>query len=481
MANSTTNIDTISVSQASKEVTANAFFDASSQAATYGRRASTSSGLTWGYYGGNVIKTDGTLASIANGTLTLTASATNYIVADRSTGIVSASTTTTNWNNTSAYWRLYSVVVGSGTVTSWTDFRLSFAVALNKSDVGLSNVDNTSDATKNSATATLTNKTISLADNTITGTIAQFNTALSDADFATLAGTETLTNKTISGGTVNATDLTSTNDIVVNGATVGLGGGGSSTNLAFGTGALYINTTGFGLCAVGAYALSGNETGNYNCAVGYSALASSTSSDNTAIGTLAGQNLSTGGSNTFIGRGAGSAVTTGGSNTIIGRIAGTSSLASTIILGAGTTERARCDSSGNWGLGTTTPATRLDVNGTITATGWSGGGIVTESATQTLTNKTITGGTVNPTTLQEGSVPAVVQTDIGTSPNELPLNQYLGNLAYMNGNNVVLNPVASVTPNGIGDMVFQLTNDTTLVVKVKGSDGTVRSVTLTLA
>jgi hypothetical protein len=47
-------------------------------------------------------------------------------------------------------------------------------------------------------TQTLTNKTVNLTSNTLTGTIAQFNTALSDADFATLAGTETLTNKTVS-------------------------------------------------------------------------------------------------------------------------------------------------------------------------------------------------------------------------------------------------------------------------------------------
>ena len=46
-------------------------------------------------------------------------------------------------------------------------------------------------------TDTLTNKSISLTTNTITGTIAEFNTALSDADFATLAGTETLSNKTL--------------------------------------------------------------------------------------------------------------------------------------------------------------------------------------------------------------------------------------------------------------------------------------------
>lgn len=123
MANSSTNIDTISTSQSAKEITANAFFDATSQSATYGRRASTSSGLTWGYYGGNVIKTDGTLAQISNGTLTLTASSTNYIVALKSTGAVSFSTATTNWNDTANYWRLYQVVTGSSTVSSYTDNR----------------------------------------------------------------------------------------------------------------------------------------------------------------------------------------------------------------------------------------------------------------------------------------------------------------------------------------------------------------------
>ena len=49
---------------------------------------------------------------------------------------------------------------------------------------------------------TLTNKTIAIGNNTVSGTTAQFNSALSDGSFATLAGTETLTNKTI-----NATQL----------------------------------------------------------------------------------------------------------------------------------------------------------------------------------------------------------------------------------------------------------------------------------
>jgi hypothetical protein len=46
---------------------------------------------------------------------------------------------------------------------------------------------------------TLTNKTISLANNTVTGNITQFNSALSGADFATLAGSEVLTNKDLTG------------------------------------------------------------------------------------------------------------------------------------------------------------------------------------------------------------------------------------------------------------------------------------------
>lgn len=45
-----------------------------------------------------------------------------------------------------------------------------------KSDVGLGNVDNTSDATKNAATATLTNKTIDAANNTLTGVVLKATT-----------------------------------------------------------------------------------------------------------------------------------------------------------------------------------------------------------------------------------------------------------------------------------------------------------------
>ena len=67
-------------------------------------------------------------------------------------------------------------------------------------------------------TDTLTNKSVSLTTNTVTGTLAEFNTALSDADFATLAGTETLSNKTLTSPTVSGLYL-SDGSIVVEGAT----------------------------------------------------------------------------------------------------------------------------------------------------------------------------------------------------------------------------------------------------------------------
>jgi hypothetical protein len=63
------------------------------------------------------------------------------------------------------------------------------------------------------STQTFTNKTVNLTNNTLSGTIAQFNTALSDGDFATLAGSETLTNKTINGSNNTITNIAITSAV----------------------------------------------------------------------------------------------------------------------------------------------------------------------------------------------------------------------------------------------------------------------------
>jgi len=100
------------------------------------------------------------------------------------------------------------IVTKTGTQTltnkTLTSPVINTPTGITKSDISLGNVDNTSDATKNAATATLTNKTITLGANTISGTVAQFQAAVTDGDFATLAGTETFTNKALNG-TLGAT------------------------------------------------------------------------------------------------------------------------------------------------------------------------------------------------------------------------------------------------------------------------------------
>ena len=63
-------------------------------------------------------------------------------------------------------------------------------------------VDTAVVATTNN-TLTLTNKTLALGSNTVSGTVAEFNTALTDGDFATLAGTETLSAKTLTSPVIN--------------------------------------------------------------------------------------------------------------------------------------------------------------------------------------------------------------------------------------------------------------------------------------
>lgn len=130
-------LTTISVSQASKEVVVNENFIATGPAGLFGRKYSTTTGLTFGYYGG-VMLVDGVLTTISDGTVALTASTTNYVEATRA-GVVSKNTT----GFTAGQIPLYTVVTGASSITSYTDQRVgAFRMIgrLSKSVAGSSDV-----------------------------------------------------------------------------------------------------------------------------------------------------------------------------------------------------------------------------------------------------------------------------------------------------------------------------------------------------
>lgn len=115
---STTLLEQIETSQASKEVTANNLFDAASPATSYGRHAETSDGLNFGYYG---TRYGGTL--IANGSNLCDASTTVYMVMDLGTGAVTFDTDDTDWNDATNFGRCYLITAGTATITGYEDHR----------------------------------------------------------------------------------------------------------------------------------------------------------------------------------------------------------------------------------------------------------------------------------------------------------------------------------------------------------------------
>jgi hypothetical protein len=118
MADLATPLPQIAQSQSQKEVTQNGINDALSPAAIFGRNFETCAGLVFGYIGGRF---NGT--AVANGTVTATASNTNYVVVHRTTLAVTISTTNTNWNDAATYARMYLLTAGASSITGYEDHR----------------------------------------------------------------------------------------------------------------------------------------------------------------------------------------------------------------------------------------------------------------------------------------------------------------------------------------------------------------------
>jgi hypothetical protein len=232
---------------------------------------------------------------------------------------------------------------------------------------------------------------------------------ISSGDNNTAIGLQALyANKQGDGNTATGTQAMYSSTTASNNTAIGLQALYSNTtggsNSAVGSSTLYSNTTGANNVAVGMSALQTNTTGANNSAVGRSALyQNTTGSNNTSVGIYSSEKNTTGTSNAALGYAALYENTTGSSNTAIGRDAGrfiadgttaNTSTSNSVFLGYNTKALAtgqtnqivigesavglgsntailgnssitKTQLQGNVGIGTATPAQKLDVNGNI--------------------------------------------------------------------------------------------------------------------
>jgi hypothetical protein len=130
-------------------------------------------------------------------------------------------------------------------------------------------------------------------------------------------------------------------------------------------------------------------------------------------------------------------------------LVGDNSNLKSIVFGIDSTTQMTLNNSGNLGIGTTIPSSRLSVNGSITE--------IYSSEYRNI----------------------VSEADIGFAPNQIPLNQYLGKIAFLDEIESLI--PASHPPVRNLDINFEYVSNTSIKIRMRGTDGVVRSVTLTLA
>jgi hypothetical protein len=207
---------------------------------------------------------------------------------------------------------------------------------------------------------------------------------------------------------------------------------GRLDNTALGYAALNLCTTGQVNTAIGSGAGQALSTGYGNVGVGYQAITSVTTAlYNTAVGNSSLTSATTGGYNTSIGYASLFGMTAGSNVVAVGAYAGR-------YIADGTTANATCDNSTFIGYGAKTQASGQ-------------------------TNQTVIGYNA----IGLGSNTSV----IGNS----------ATLTFKAFGTPILTPAASSVPTVNGELTVEATSNTQLTFRLKGTDGTVRSASLTLA
>lgn len=174
----------------------------------------TAAGKTLALSGSSSGKTTINVAATASGTLTLP-SATDTLVGKATTDtLTNKSISFTNNTITATSAELATAIsdeTGTGALVFGTSPTLTTPVISSIVNTGTLTLPTSTDTLVGRATTdTLTNKSISLTTNTISGTLAEFNTALSDDNFVSLTGAETLTNKTLTSPVISSISNTGT-------------------------------------------------------------------------------------------------------------------------------------------------------------------------------------------------------------------------------------------------------------------------------
>jgi hypothetical protein len=155
------------------------------------------------------------IKSGSSSTAALTMSGANVQVEGNLTVVGTSSTqgsTITLGNAATDTIALSGTITGSLVFEGSTDdsFETTLTPGNPSSDITLTLPSSASDTLVGKATTdTLTNKSIDLGNNTLTGSLAEFNTALQSDSFVSLTGSETLTNKTLTSPTINSPTINS--------------------------------------------------------------------------------------------------------------------------------------------------------------------------------------------------------------------------------------------------------------------------------